>query len=56
VLSAARDPRADAVLESTMAELMAQADRIADGPARQGFLQRVPHHREILAAWENRRG
>jgi predicted ATPase/class 3 adenylate cyclase len=55
VLSAAGDPRAESVLESAMAELLAQADRIVDGPARQGFLTRVPHHREIVAAWEGRR-
>jgi predicted ATPase/class 3 adenylate cyclase len=56
VLSAAGDPRADAVLESAMAELIEQAGRIADGPARQGFLTRVPHHREIVQAWEARLG
>jgi predicted ATPase/class 3 adenylate cyclase len=55
VLSAAGDPRADSVLAAAMAELQAQAGRIADGPARQGFLSRVPHHREIVTAWEKRR-
>ena len=55
VLAAAGDPRAAAVLDAAMAELQAQASRIADGPAREGFLTRVPHHREIVAAWEGRR-
>jgi hypothetical protein len=55
VLAAAGDARAASVLEAAMAELQAQADRIADGPARQGFLTRVPHHRQIVAAWESRR-
>jgi tetratricopeptide (TPR) repeat protein len=55
VLMAAGDRRAASVLAAAMAELQTQASRIADGPARQGFLTRVPHHREIVAAWETRR-
>jgi hypothetical protein len=37
---------------------MAQADAIsrntADATVRQGFLQNIPHHREIVAAWAKR--
>ena len=51
VLEAAGDPRAAAVLAAAHAELQAQAARITDPRARQGFLQQVPHHREIVAAW-----
>lgn len=50
-LSAAGDARADAVLAAAFAELQAQAARITDALARQSFLQAVPHHREIVAAW-----
>jgi hypothetical protein len=31
-----------------------QADTITDSATRQGFLQNVPHHREIVAAWAQR--
>jgi hypothetical protein len=51
VLHAAADPRAAAVLAAAHAELQAQAARITDAQARRGFLQQVPHHREIVAAW-----
>jgi len=51
VLAAAGHPRADAVLAWTHEALQAKAARIADPRAREGFLERVPHHREILQAW-----
>ena len=51
VLHAARDPRADAVLNAAMAELRTQADRIQDEAARNDFMNRVPHHFEIVQAW-----
>lgn len=54
VLEAAADPRAAEVLDAAMTELRAQADRISDPAARQGFLENVPHHREIVAAWQRR--
>ena len=50
-LRAAGDGRADAVLAAAFAELQAQAARITDAPARLSFLQAVPHHHEIVAAW-----
>ncbi len=54
VLAAAGDPRADAVLAQAHADLMKQADRIDDAQARRGFLNNVPHNREIVAAWARR--
>jgi tetratricopeptide (TPR) repeat protein len=51
VLQAAADPRAPAALADAMAQLQQQAARINDEAARQRFLQQVPHHREIAAAW-----
>lgn len=55
VLEAAGDPRAGEVLDAAMAELQAQADRISDPAARRGLLDNVPHHREIVAAWQRRK-
>lgn len=54
VLHAAGDARADTVLAAAMAELRTQAERIDDMPSRQAFLDRVPHHREIMQAWQQR--
>jgi class 3 adenylate cyclase/tetratricopeptide (TPR) repeat protein len=58
VLAHAADPRADAWLVRAHGALMAQADAIsrntADATVRQGFLQNIPHHREIVAAWAKR--
>jgi predicted ATPase/class 3 adenylate cyclase len=55
VLHAAADARAAAVLDAAMAELQAQAERIQDAQARRAFLEVVPHHREIAAAWQRER-
>ncbi|HSM20731.1 MAG TPA: hypothetical protein VK876_00835, partial [Rubrivivax sp.] len=55
VLHAAGDPRAADVLAAAHAELQAQVARITDPQAQRGFLQQVPHHREIVAAWERNR-
>ena len=54
VLARAGDPRADKWLARAHAALMAQADAITDAALRQGFLQNIPHHREIAAAWAMR--
>lgn len=55
-LAQAGDPRADRWLERAYTGLMAQADQIGRSATgaelRPGFLHRIPHHREILAAWE----
>jgi predicted ATPase/class 3 adenylate cyclase len=53
-LRAAQDPRADAVLDEAVVQLQAQAARISDPQAQQDFLNCVPHHRELLAAWQQR--
>jgi len=53
-LARAGDSRADAWLARAHTELMAQADSITDPALRQGFLQNIPHHREIVAAWVKR--
>jgi len=52
VLLAAGDGRALEVLAAAHAELLAQAARISDARVRQGFLNNVPHNREIVRAWE----
>ncbi|WP_349744054.1 ATP-binding protein [Roseateles cavernae] len=57
-LARAGDPRADHWLVRAHGALMAQADAISrnstDAALRQGFLQNIPHHREIVAAWAQR--
>ena len=51
VLRAANDPRARAVLERAHAQLQEQAAKISDETMRRLFLENVPYHREIVAAW-----
>ncbi len=50
-LARAGDPRAADWLTRAHAALMNAAATITDATLRQGFLQNVPYHREILAAW-----
>jgi tetratricopeptide (TPR) repeat protein len=54
-LALAGDPRAAEWLARAHTELMAQADAIsqhsADATLRHGFLNNIPHHRDIVAAW-----
>jgi class 3 adenylate cyclase/tetratricopeptide (TPR) repeat protein len=45
------DLRATDWLGRAHTALMAQADAITDANLRQGFLNSIPHHREIVAAW-----
>lgn len=52
VLSAAQDSRADTVLRIAYAFLQEQAAKLPDERSRRIFLENVPHHRELLAAWE----
>ena len=52
VLERAGDPRAPAVLEAMHADLQARAAGIGDTLSRQRFLDDVPHHRAIVAAWQ----
>jgi class 3 adenylate cyclase/tetratricopeptide (TPR) repeat protein len=51
VLARASDPRATVWLTSAHDALQAQAATIPDPALRQGFLENIPHHREIVAAW-----
>jgi class 3 adenylate cyclase len=52
-LARASDPRAGEWLQRAHVSLMARADAIGDAALRQGFLNNIPHHREIVAAWAN---
>ncbi len=54
VLAAIDDVRACDVLERAHGELQALADRLGEARARHGFLNLVPHHREIMRAWTAR--
>ena len=54
VLASAGDPRADEWLVRAHGALMAQAEALSDAGLRQGFLQNIPWHREIVAAWAKR--
>jgi hypothetical protein len=50
-LAHAGDPRAAQLLGSAHAELLAEAVSIADAALRQSFLNNIPEHRAIMAAW-----
>jgi hypothetical protein len=51
VLQAAGDPRADGILSTAYTLLHEQAGKITDETMRRSFLENVPYHREIVAAW-----
>lgn len=51
VLAAADDPRSAPVLSGAFAELQDRAQRIADPVMRRRYLEEVPHHAAIVAAW-----
>lgn len=50
-LAAAGDPRAPAVLQAGRQLLLADADQIDDAELRARFLEHMPEHRALLAAW-----
>ncbi|MEO7850694.1 MAG: adenylate/guanylate cyclase domain-containing protein [Rubrivivax sp.] len=54
VLAAMNDARAQSVLADAHAELQSLAARLGEAQARHGFLNLVPHHREIVRAWAAR--
>jgi len=56
VLGAIGDPRAPAVLETAHTRLQARAATIPDDLTRYMFLERVPWHRELVAAWAAQQG
>lgn len=51
ILRAAGDSRADDMIETAYRMLMAQASTIGDMAQRRSFLEHVPYHRAIMAAW-----
>jgi ATP/maltotriose-dependent transcriptional regulator MalT len=51
VLAAAGDPRAGALLEAAYRDLSARAARISDPQRRRTYLEQVPFHRDLVAAW-----
>ena len=55
VLAQANDPRAGEWLARARDALQAQAERLATPELRHGFLNNIPHHREIVAAWDRER-
>lgn len=56
VLSAAGDARAPAVLARAHDALQQRAAAVNDDAVRTSFLQRVPAHRELMAAWDALKG
>jgi DNA-binding SARP family transcriptional activator/predicted ATPase len=56
VLRAAGDARADAVLAAGQAFLQERAAQFVDEQRRAQFLDQLPAHRELLAAWHGRGG
>ena len=50
-MSSAGDARADVWLQRAHAQLRATAANITDDTLREGFLNNIPDHRAILAAW-----
>lgn len=50
-LARAADPRAAELLASAHARLQTRAATITDAKLRLGFLNNIPEHREIVAAW-----
>ena len=54
VLAQAHHPRAGEWLARARDALQAQAERLRTPELRHGFLNNIPHHREIVAAWASR--
>ena len=51
VLAAAADKRAHDLLHEACQAILRRAERISDPANRRTFLQDVPYHRDLLAAW-----
>ena len=56
VLRSVHDPRAAPVLAEARAGLLSIADAITDEGLRSSFLNHIPEHREIVAAWTAQQG
>ena len=54
VLALARDPRACEWLARAHDALQAQTKKFSTPALQQGFLNNIPHHREIVATWARR--
>ena len=54
-LARAGDPRAAGSLATSHSELQARAATITDATLRESFLNEIPEHREIVAAWSERK-
>jgi hypothetical protein len=54
VLARAHDPRAAEWLARAHNALQAHAANLLEPALRYGFLNNIPHHREIVAAWAKR--
>ena len=52
----AGDPRGDAILRSAHDELVRRAALLADDAMRTTFIEQIPEHRAIVAAWPARAG
>jgi tetratricopeptide (TPR) repeat protein len=52
ILQAAKDSRADNILKEAYDLLQELASRINDEVLQQSYLERVPSHHQIIAAWE----
>jgi tetratricopeptide (TPR) repeat protein len=52
VLCALGDPRAEGVLDAGYELLQERGAMIEDEDLRRSFLENVPHHRELVAEWE----
>ncbi len=56
VLEAAQDPRAPDVLQAAHRLLQERATKAGNEDMRRSFLENVPAHRELVAAFQNQRG
>ena len=56
VLRGTGDPRAATILETAYTMLRERAARISDEANRRSYLENVPYHREIVAAWAEAQG
>jgi predicted ATPase/class 3 adenylate cyclase len=54
VLTALNDGRADRILEKGFATLQSRAAQIPDEMIRKRYLEDIPHHQQIYAAWMNK--
>jgi hypothetical protein len=56
ILQANDDPRSKQILRAGYHLLQERANKIEDQDLRRSYLENVPYHREIVAAWEEASG